>query len=128
MEIRVKDTDVDLSSTRTIEVYQEPKVYHATEIRDGKAILKLDVQKSKIRNVKITIAGQEKQANEIFGEKEFEFSLDPGEYPLEITCDDLGGNPYQISSTIEFREKNFLDIIMEAINGFVEQIMGFFGS
>jgi hypothetical protein len=127
VEIELKDTDVDLSSTRTIEAYEEPKVYYTTEIREEKAILKLDAQKSKIRNVKITVAGQEKRADELFGEKEFEFSLGPGEYFLTINCQDLGGNPHQITSPVEFREKNILEIIMEAINGFIGQIAGLFG-
>lgn len=128
VKIQLKDTDVDLSSTRTIEAYEEPEIYHFTELREGKAILKLEVGKSKIKDVKITIAGQEKQADEIFGEKEFEFPLSPGEYPIEITCQGLGNEPYKISDTIEFREKNILEIILDAINGFIEQIMGLFST
>ncbi len=128
IQIQVKNTDVNLSSTKTVEVYEEPKVYHSTEIRDGKAILKLDVQKSRIKNVKITISGQTREASEIFGEREFEFSLPTGEYPIEIACEGLGGEPYKISGTAEFREKNFFEMIMDSINGFIEKIMGFFGS
>lgn len=124
--IKLKDTDVNLSSTRTIEVYEEPKVYYTSELRDGKAILKLDVQKSKIKDVKITVAGQKKQADEIFGEKDFEFSFPPGEYPIEITCKGLGNESYKISGVVEFREKNIFELILDAINSFIGKVMGFF--
>ncbi len=128
VKIELKDTDVDLSSTRTIEAYEEPKIYYTAEIKEEKAFLKLDVQKSKIKNVNIKVADQEKQAGEIFGENEFEFTLAPGEYPIEITCKGLGNENYKVSSLVEFREKNFFEIIMDSINGFIEQIMGFFSS
>jgi hypothetical protein len=127
-EIRIdlKDTDVNLSSARTIEVYEEPVVYYYTEMSEGKAILKVDVKKSKIKDVKISVGSGEMLADEILGEKDFEFSLAPGEYLMKIECSDIAGNPREISETIEFREKNILEIIMDALNGFIQQIMSIF--
>lgn len=126
--IEVSGTETELSETRVIEVYQEPVVYYDTDYGDGKGILKLDVKNSKIKNVTIRIGESERQANEIFGKEDIRFQLPPGEYFMTISCYDIAGKPYEISETIEFREKNFFEQILDAINGFVEGIMGFFSS
>ncbi|MEE9323577.1 MAG: transglutaminase-like domain-containing protein [Candidatus Aenigmarchaeota archaeon] len=128
IKIEVSGAETYLSETRVIEVYEEPVIHYDTSYEDGKGTLKLDVSKSRIKNVTIRISEQEKKVNTIFGENELEFSLSPGEYAMEITCSDIGGKPYKVSDTIEFREKNFFEMILDAINGFIEQIMGFFSS
>ncbi|UCC91199.1 MAG: transglutaminase domain-containing protein [Candidatus Aenigmatarchaeota archaeon] len=128
IKLEVSGAGTDLSETRVIEVYEEPVTYYDTVYEDGKGILKLDVKNSRIKNVTIRIGEQEKKADEIFGEKEIEFTLAPGEYAMTIECSDIGGKPYEISETIEFHEKNIFEMIMDAINGFIEGIMGFFSS
>ncbi len=128
IKIGVFGANINLSETRLIEVYKEPVIYYDTDYNEGKAILKLDVRNSKIKNVTIKIGQTEEKVSEIFGEKEVEFSLSPGEYPMTIECSDIAGKPYKVSDTIEFREKNIFEIILEMINSFVEQIMGFFSS
>ncbi|MCK4335914.1 MAG: hypothetical protein KAW40_04290, partial [Candidatus Aenigmarchaeota archaeon] len=128
IRIEVSGAGTDLSETRIIEVYIEPVVHFDTAYEDGKGILKLDVRNSKIKNVTIRIGGTEKKLNTISGRKDIDFPLAPGEYVMTISCSDIAGNPHEISETIEFREKNIFEIILDAINSFIEQIMGFFSS
>lgn len=127
VSIEVSGEETDLTETRVIEVYREPAVSYDAVHEEGKGLLMLEVMNSPIMNVTITVGGIGKQFDQIRGEKAISFDLAPGEYPLTIECRDMGGNPYEVSETIDFRQKNFLEIIMEAISSFFQEIAGLFG-
>jgi len=118
---------LNLSETGIIEVYEEPVVSYETEYNEGKAILKLEVTKSRIKNVTIKIGSEERTIGEVFGKTNVDFSLVPGQYQMEIACQDIAGKPYNITEPIEFREKNIFEKIIEAINSFFSQLMKMFG-
>jgi len=126
VRFEVSAPGLNLSKTRFIEVYEEPVIYYETDYARSKAFLKLDVQRSKIRNVTIRISGSEVKADEVSGEKTFEFPLTPGKYVMEITCNDVAGNPRKITQDIEFREKNFLEMLLDIINEMVSTISSLF--
>lgn len=117
---------LNLTETRMTEVYEEPVVYYETDYADGKAILEIDVKKSRIKNVTIKIGGSEAKADEVFGEKTFAFALAPGEYAIEITCSDVAGNPRQMTETLVFHEKNFLEMILAALNDIIKFVSSLF--
>jgi hypothetical protein len=119
---------MNLSETRVIEVFEQPAIFYETDYSDGKALLKLNVKNSKIRNATIRVGSEASSIDEAFGSKTFAYSIPQGEYPLEIVCYDMAGNPYKTSATIEFREKNFLEKILDMINGFIQSITSVFGA
>jgi len=123
--LEVLGLGTNLSETRIVNVYEEPRIYYEAEY-NGKGILKLDVRKSKVKNVTIRIDKIEKNIDEIFGKKEIEFALKPGKYIMNITCSDVAGKHYEISEKIEFREKTIFDIIADSINLFLEKIFSLF--
>ena len=126
IRFEISAAGLNLSETRVVEVYEEPAIYYDTDYADGKALLKLDVKKSKIKNVTVKIGDKEKAIDEVFGKKDVDFSLAPGAYALEISCYDVVGNPHKTTATIEFREKNFFEKLLEALNAFVKTITSLF--
>ncbi len=119
---------LNLSETRVIEVYDEPLIYYDTDYAEGEAKLTLYVKKSAIKNVTITIGDAKQAFDEVFGKKEVGFALAPGEYPLEISCYDVAGNPHTTTATIEFSEKNFLEKLLGMLNSAVEAVISLLGS
>jgi hypothetical protein len=126
IRLEIAAPGLNLSETRMVEVYEEPVIYYETDYAEGKGILKLDVKKSKIKNVTIKISGSEASADEIFGEKKLAFAIAPGEYTMEISCSDIAGNPRQMTETLVFHEKNFLEIILAALNDIAKAISSLF--
>jgi hypothetical protein len=119
---------INISETRIVEAFDEPEIFYDTDYANGKAILKLDVQKSKILNVTIKVGGAVQKLGEAFGATNLEFSLSPGAYQLELACTDVAGNPLAISRTIEFREKNFFEQLLAMLNDFIASITSLFGA
>jgi hypothetical protein len=124
--LEVSGAGINISETRVIEVYDEPVIRYETDYSDGKAVLRLSVSGSKIRNVTVTVGGQEQKLDEVSGQKDLEFPLAPGAYTLDIACSDVAGNPYKVSGSIEFREKNIFEKILEMINDLIRAITSLF--
>jgi len=113
------------SQTKFVEVYEDPVVYYETYYENGNGFLRLNVTKSKIKDVVIKIGEEERKVEEIFGEKTFAFSIPKGEYEMEIICKDLGGSQRKITQTIIFKEKNFLEIFLEWVSSIFDGIKRF---
>ena len=109
-----------------MEVYDEPVILYGTDYSDGKALLKLEVGKSGIKNVTVKVGEQEKKFGEIYGKRDIEFPLSPGKYVMDISCSDVAGKPHEVSETVEFREKNFFEQLLEMLNSFILSIMSLF--
>jgi hypothetical protein len=118
---------INISETRMIEAYEEPAIYYDTDYADGKAILKLDVRNSRVKNVTITIGSEEKKLDEAFGTKSVYFTLAQGQYAMEIVCYDVAGKQYRTPATIEFREKNFFEKLLEMISDIASSASSLFG-
>jgi hypothetical protein len=124
----VKDTNVDLSETRIINVYEEPKISYETLYDKNKAIgtIKLDVKNSRIKEVVIKIGDQEREIPEIFGEREIDFRMEKGKYNMRISYKDLSGELHELTEEIEFKEEGILEMIIRILNDFFEQIIRMF--
>ncbi|MEM5871697.1 MAG: transglutaminase-like domain-containing protein, partial [Candidatus Aenigmatarchaeota archaeon] len=76
--LSVYSSRINISQTKIIEVFEEPLVKYETSYENGKAKLKVNVTKSKIKDVVIKIENVELKEDEIFGEKSFVFDLPEG--------------------------------------------------
>jgi hypothetical protein len=126
----VKNGDIDLTEKAYVNVFREPKLTYDVEYdsETGIGTLVLDVKNSDIRNVSVRMGDQEKGYAEMTGRSDVEFMIGKGKYDLTIEYRDLAGNPYIAKETIEFRDPDFFEMIFRALSGFLEAIMGIFGS
>jgi hypothetical protein len=96
------------------------------DYEEGTGRITVSARNSRMKNVTLTIAGQEFYLGTVSGEKVIELGTSPGTYEAEIVYSDLGGANYRGTVEIEFQEKNWFDQVIGFLDGIAKGIYDFF--
>jgi hypothetical protein len=126
ISLTARASGIEISKSGTIVVYEKPEVEVLADYEEGTGRITVSARNSRMKNVTLTIAGQEFYLGTVSGEKVIELGTSPGTYEAEIVYSDLGGANYRGTVEIEFQEKNWFDQVIGFLDGIAKGIYDFF--
>ncbi len=125
VSLAIDGPGINVSRTKMIEVYDIPRISVIGLYADKKGVLSLNVSNYKAKNVTILLSGQEKNIDEIYGEKIMYFNVNKGTHLVKISYEDVSGKRYETRYMVDFKEKDILGVISDFIKLLIAKITKF---